>query len=92
MLLGNEIRIQRVIKGYSQEYMANRLEISQNAYSKLERNETELSVKRLLQIASILEVQATQFLPQAKASSGIFLPNLKEWFLKTRLFWHKLTR
>lgn len=57
MQLGEKIRKERLIKGYSQEYMAFRLDISQNAYSKLEREETELSVKRAYQIVEILDIQ-----------------------------------
>ncbi|WP_396173516.1 helix-turn-helix domain-containing protein [Flavobacterium sp.] len=42
-------------KGYSHEYMAHQLEMSQPAYSKIEKNETVLSVDRLYKIAEILE-------------------------------------
>lgn len=56
MSFTEKIRLQRLAKGYSQEYMANELNISQNAYSKLERGETELSVNRAYEIASILGV------------------------------------
>uniref|UniRef100_UPI00404888C5 helix-turn-helix domain-containing protein n=1 Tax=Flavobacterium sp. TaxID=239 RepID=UPI00404888C5 len=42
-------------KGYSHEYMAHMLDISQVAYSKIEKQETKLSVERLFKIAEILE-------------------------------------
>ena len=41
----------RKSKGYSHEYMAHKLEMSQPAYSKIEKNETVLSVDRLFKIA-----------------------------------------
>ena len=44
-------------KGYSHEYMAHELDISQVAYSKIEKLETKLSVERLFKIAEILEVK-----------------------------------
>jgi len=49
-------------KGYSHEYMANELQMSQPAYSKIENNETKLSVDRLFQIAAILETPVETFL------------------------------
>ncbi len=44
------------MKGYSQDVVANSLEISVRAYSKLERGETQLTVERLYKIAEILEI------------------------------------
>lgn len=49
-------------KGYSHEYMAHQLEISQAAYSKLEKNETKLTVERLYKLAKILEVTVGELL------------------------------
>ena len=90
MQFGNAIRIQRVIKGYSQEYMASRLNISQNAYSKLEREETELSVKRIYEIAEILEVSVYQLLPDVRSSSVVNLPGLDKWVTKSKSFFNGL--
>lgn len=92
MQLGNSIRIQRVIKGYSQEYMASRLNISQNAYSKLEREETELSVKRVYEIAEILELSVYQLLPEVRSSSAIDLYSLKKLVSKSRIIITKILR
>lgn len=64
MPIAAKIRVQRMIKGYSQEYMAFRLNISQNAYSKLERGETELTVRRFYEIAEILEISIDSLLPE----------------------------
>lgn len=49
-------------KGYSHEYMAHQLEMSQPAYSKIEKNETVLSVDRLFKIAAILETPVVDIL------------------------------
>lgn len=51
----NKIRDIRKNKGYSHEYMAHLLDISQVAYSKIEKNETKLTVDRLYKISEILE-------------------------------------
>ena len=90
MQFGNAIRIQRVIKGYSQEYMASRLNISQNAYSKLEREETELSVRRIYEIAEILEVSVYQLLPDVRSSSVVNLSDLGRLVTKSRAFFNGL--
>ena len=50
-----KIRQAREKSNYTQEYVANLLNISQNAYSKIELGVTRLSVERLLQIAEVLQ-------------------------------------
>jgi transcriptional regulator with XRE-family HTH domain len=57
MSIAHKIRRIREIKNYSQEFVAQKLDISPKAYSKLENDETKLSVDRLYQIAEILEVK-----------------------------------
>ena len=49
-------------KGFSHEYMAHKLDMSQPAYSKIEKNETVLSVDRLFKIAEILEAPVNDIL------------------------------
>jgi len=50
------IRRIRESKSYTQEYLAIKLAISQNAYSKIELGYTKITVERLFQISQILEV------------------------------------
>lgn len=57
----NIVRIRKA-KGYSHEYMALRLGISQTTYCKLEHNKTKLYVDRLYQISEILEVEVAELL------------------------------
>ncbi|HVW14324.1 MAG TPA: helix-turn-helix transcriptional regulator [Mucilaginibacter sp.] len=49
------IRKIREYRNYTQEYLAARLRISQNAYSKIELGQTKITVGRLFQIADILD-------------------------------------
>ncbi len=58
----NKIKDIRLSKGYSHEYMAFELGISQVAYSKIEKLETKLSVERLYKISEILEVKVGEIL------------------------------
>ncbi|MGN8067577.1 helix-turn-helix domain-containing protein [Mucilaginibacter sp. SG564] len=48
------IRHTRESLNYTQEYLAAKLSISQNAYSKIELGYTKITVERLFQIAAIL--------------------------------------
>ena len=66
--LSQKIRKARKMRNYTQSYMAQELEISTRAYSKLESGETRLSVKRLYQIAELLETSVYEFLLLDKAN------------------------
>ncbi|MGD1318175.1 helix-turn-helix domain-containing protein [Chryseobacterium sp. 2R14A] len=57
-----KIKEYRKKKGFSHENMADELNISQAAYSKIEKNETKLTVDRLYQIAEILEAPVYELL------------------------------
>jgi transcriptional regulator with XRE-family HTH domain len=56
------IRSRRNLLNYSQEYMGIKLNISQNAYSKIELDQTNLSVRRLYEIADILNVTPAELM------------------------------
>ena len=53
----HNIRSVREAKHYSQEYVARKMGISQEAYSRLELNETTPTLDRLLLIARILDIR-----------------------------------
>ncbi len=61
----DRIKEQRKKKGFSHENMAEELKISQVAYSKIEKNETKLTVDRLFQIANILETHVYELLDES---------------------------
>ncbi|MFD2144575.1 helix-turn-helix domain-containing protein [Mucilaginibacter antarcticus] len=50
------IRKARLTKNYSQEYLGLRLNISQNAYSKIEIGLSSISIQRIFEIAEVFEV------------------------------------
>lgn len=56
------IRKKREERNYTQEYLAYKLNISQNAYSKIELGYTKITVERLFQIAEVLETNAAELL------------------------------
>ena len=59
-----ELRIRsfREAKGYTQEYMAEMLDICQSTYANLESGKSSLSIERLLEIAAVLELDFHQLL------------------------------
>ncbi|GIM52919.1 transcriptional regulator [Capnocytophaga cynodegmi] len=58
--IGFNIRKIREQKGFSQEYLANELNISQASYARLENQETKITIDRLLQIAKVLDTEITE--------------------------------
>jgi len=54
--VASNIRKIRVHRNYSQEYLAIKLNISQNAYSKIELGYTRITLERLFNIAIILDI------------------------------------
>lgn len=61
-MITSNIRKRREELAYSQEYMAMKMQISQNCYSKIELGNSKLTVERLLTICSILGVEAINVL------------------------------
>ena len=62
MNIGNKIREQRVLKGYSQEYLANKLGISQNSIHKLESGKKIPNINEIYKFSEILEVPINELL------------------------------
>jgi len=60
--VATNIRKIREYRNYTQEYLAAKLKISQNAYSKIELGYTKITVDRLFRIADILEVDPIDIL------------------------------
>ena len=58
-----QIRAKRQKLNYSQEYVASLLKISQGSYNKIENGTTELTVKTLLEIAQILDLENMEMIP-----------------------------
>ena len=53
----SNIRKIREFRNYTQDYLAAKLQISQNAYSKIELGYSSITLNRLIDIAEILEVE-----------------------------------
>jgi len=55
-----KIHFFRQLRKWSQEEMAARLGISTNGYAKIERGESDVSLSRLKQIATVLEIELVE--------------------------------
>ncbi len=63
--IGKDIRSVREAKGYSQEYMAEMLDMVQSSYANLESGKSSMSVDRLLHICDILHLDVHGLLDRA---------------------------
>lgn len=50
------------MRNYSQKYVSTKMGISQNAYSKIENNITQLTVHHIKELSKILEIPVTDLL------------------------------
>jgi transcriptional regulator with XRE-family HTH domain len=73
--IGEKIRHFRKLKGLSQDELAHELDISLTAYSKIERNITDLNFSRLLQIAKVLNTSVVELISATKKGEKWFEEN-----------------
>src|SRR5688572_16596494 len=59
---GHIIKRYREMRNFSQKYVAAKMGISQNAYSKIENNITQLTVHHVKELSKILEISITELL------------------------------
>lgn len=55
-----KISSKRLEKKFSQQYMATCLNITQGYYNKLENGKIEMTIRTMLQIMEVLEIEATE--------------------------------
>jgi transcriptional regulator with XRE-family HTH domain len=53
----NKIKFMRLFKGWSQEEMAEKLEMAVSGYAKIEQGKTDINFSRLQQIANLFEIE-----------------------------------
>lgn len=75
--VADNIRDQRLLVGYSQEYMAYSLSIPVKVYDNLERAHTRISINDLFRIAAILQISASTLvsLPEKKLAYPAINPH-----------------
>lgn len=69
-----KIRLERLQRGLSQENMADLLNLSTTAYGDIERGKTDLTLSRLSQIATVLEVSPLTLLSDEAITAQVIEP------------------
>lgn len=62
MDISEKIKRMRILKGWSQEELAEKINLSPNGYAKIERGERDMNLTRLQQIADALNIELIQLL------------------------------
>lgn len=88
MALGEKLKQARLKKNFSQEYMAEMLNVSQKTYSNFENDKTTPSFAQIETIAQLLETSILEFLSSERVSfntnnstgvnNGLVINNLSE--------------
>jgi len=60
--IGKNIRLFREIKGFSQDYMANKVGVSQRTYSNIEADKSKVDTELIKSIAEVLEIDPIRLL------------------------------
>lgn len=69
-VLATVIRQRRLVLNYSQDYVAGKLEMSQNAYSKLELGQTGITLGKFIVLCQALEIEVEALLSTYTESLG----------------------
>lgn len=73
--MNETIRLIRESKGYSQEFVAIRLNLTQQSYSRLEKNPENMTLSRLRDLAKILDVSLLTLLGE---ENMYFMQNINQ--------------
>ncbi len=60
------IRLARIEKNHTQEFIATKLSLTQSYYAKIERGNAKLTLDMFLQLLDILELDCVDFFKQLK--------------------------
>lgn len=60
--IGRAIKKLREARNYTQEFVAKKLQMSQTSYSNMERGKTEISLRRLEEIAHLFQISLYELL------------------------------
>ena len=72
MNIGNNIKVIRELKNYTQDYMADKLDMSKGNYSQIENGTVTPNIDRLQSIADILEVDLSALLSTTNIYHFVF--------------------
>lgn len=67
-MIGRKIKHLRLLKDYTQEYVADKIGLTQQAYSSIERNSVDIGICLLLKLAKIFEVDVREIYRELEES------------------------
>lgn len=81
-MIGEKIRKIRTLRGYSQEYVSDLLNISQAAYSDIENNKTKINLERIQELAGVFKIDVNDLISfdENQVFNNTFLENAKGFF------------
>ncbi len=82
--LGDIIKIYRLNKNYRQDYVANKINITQSTYSKIESNKSLPSIQTLYKLSKVLDFSIDKALDMVYSKEKIY--KIKSSNLKNYLF------
>ncbi len=71
MQIGNKLKRLRELKNLNQEEVAKKLNITKQAYSKIERNETKLDLDRIVDLAEIFDIKPEELFNEESINISI---------------------
>jgi len=75
MNLGDTIRKVRIKKGYSQQFLADTIGISQSKLNRIENGQTEITAKDLLNLCEVLKVNPSEMLEKGSSDNQNIPPH-----------------
>lgn len=76
MSVNEKIRLVREAKGFTQEQVAEKLDISRNSYGDIERGDCDVKLSKLEKIAELFEMQLSELVDLSeKGTVNINFPN-----------------
>ncbi len=75
MTVQEKIRSLRELNNWTQEEMAERMNLSQNGYARIERGESKLNLDKLQKIANIFQIDVTELINTDKGIINFFIEN-----------------
>ena len=82
-MIANKIRLVRILKGLSQEFTADKLGVTQSAYSKIESGNIKVSFDKLQIIAEVFQCSTSYLINYGESDAIIDRINALEAQIKT---------
>jgi transcriptional regulator with XRE-family HTH domain len=86
MIIGRKIKEVREAIGYSQDFVAYMLGVSQSTYAKYENGKTKITLERLDKISEILKVKVTYFLNEEIENKKKYTEDNETEYFKQAVF------